>query len=378
MLDNIASVRQLVYRSEFEYRNLSTSYHRTGRITGGQGTKRSDLFRAAVHLQTKEKEKAMRFGNQPTTNRPPSPLPVQTALRLRREKYPALVVLLALTFLFSCSSTSRMAGPLTSFSAAVGDATVAAKSGIDTLQNADLDKSAYQASKAKELGEDLFTPFLTTGDVRQRLLVLDGLSMYATKMKQLSGLDRTADINKNFGDLNTNLGNLSKDISKIPDVKNPIPDGVLTAMVQIGQALVNLQVAEIRDKAITAALEKTDPYIGQACELIASEYSGPHGVLYDQLQHSYRTLETSDSEVFKSSKDSQARLKAAKDYGLLLKKKEVGVSLLNSIAESYRKIAKAHNALLLESKTGIKSDDALANLNSQIDYTKFLYTQLTK
>jgi hypothetical protein len=271
-----------------------------------------------------------------------------------------------------------MAGPLTSFSSAVGDATVVAKSGMDTLQTADLEKSAYEASKAKELGEALFTPFLTVGDVHQRLLVLDGLSMYASKMKQLAGLDKTADIKKNFDDLKTNLDNLSSDINKVPGVKNPVPSGVLDALVEIGRQLVNYEVAAMRDKAVTAALEKTDPHISQVCELMASEYSGPHGVFYDQLEFSYRTLEISDNEVFKSSKDSPAKLKAATDYASLIKKKTIGLFLLDSIAESFRRIARAHKAMLFEAKTGVKSEDALSALSNQIEYTKFIYAQLGK
>lgn len=315
---------------------------------------------------------------QRITSQPLSSKKRLTGLWVQRQKLFAIITLLLLTLISSCSSTSRMAGPLTAFSSATGEAAVATKAGIETLQNVDLEKSAHDASKKTELSERLFSPFLSIGDVHQRLLVLDALSMYATKMKQLAGIDKTEEIKKNFDDLGASLDSISKSIQNVPGVEHKLPDGVFEALAKIGQELVNLHVANIRDKAISAGLKKTDPLITQTCALIASEFSGPHGIFYDQLQTSYRTLQSSINETFKSSKDYQARSKASNDYGLLLKKKELGLALFDSIANSYLKIGKAHNAILLQAKENIKSDDALNNLTAQIEYTKFIYSQLVK
>jgi len=278
----------------------------------------------------------------------------------------------------SCASTSRMAGPLTSFSSATGEAVVASRAALDTIQTVDIEKSAYNAATENELSEKLFPPFLTIGDVQQRVLVLDALATYANKMKQLAGLNKSEEIKKNFADLKTNLDSLSKTIESVPGVTHKLPDGVLGALTLIGEGLVNLYVAHERDKTISDALEKTDPYIKKMCDLISSEYSNKHGTFYDQLQASYRTLQTSINEKFKSAKDKQGKLVAAREYGIIIKKKEIGLSLFASIGDSYTKIASAHNALLLQSTKNISSEDQLNALSAQIECTKFFYAQLVK
>ncbi len=320
----------------------------------------------------------MRLLSRRITYKPLSADTGQTGLQSQRSVFFVIVLLLLLSLTAACSSTSHMAGPLTAFSSATGDAAIATRAGIETLQNADLDKSAYNASKNSSLNEDLFPFFLSTGDVYQRLLVLDALSMYASRMKQLAGTDKLGDINRNFADLKTSLDSAAASIKKVSGVKNQLPEGVFEVLTGIGQVIVNLHVADIREKTISTALEKTDPFITRACELIASEYSGPHGLFYDQLQASYRTLQLSADDDFKSSSNAQAKLKVSREYGLLLKKKRLGLSLFDSIANSYLKIAGAHNAMLLQARDNIQSDDALNSLNAQIEYTKFIYSQLGK
>jgi hypothetical protein len=285
----------------------------------------------------------------------------------------SLVALVTLMLVSSCSSPStpsalRMADLLKNFSAMVEEASLKARAALDELENADVDKSAYKASNAKELGEDLFTPFLEDGDVEQRLLVFNGLSMYASSLKQLAGLNKTADINNAQKDLRTKLHDLSKDISKVADVKNPIPTGVLDAIAQIGQPQVNLEEADSQDKAVVVVMEAAAPDIGNVCKLISLDFSALHGIFHEQLQYSYRILETAANEVFKSSKDSQAKLKAARDYGLLLKKKKHGLGLLNSVALSYRKIAEAHENILHEAKSAVQPGDALDTLTRRMGY----------
>jgi hypothetical protein len=320
----------------------------------------------------------MKSIRQGPTNQFLNPRNLKTSLYRGRQTLRSILFAILALLISSCASTSRMADPLTIFSSATGEAAVATKAALDTIRTVDIEKSAYNASSKDELSEESFPPFLTIGDIQQRVLVLDALATYANKMKQLAGLNKSKEIKKNFADLKTNLDSLSQTIESVPGVNHKLPDGVLEALTLIGEELVNLYVAHVRNKAISDALEKTDPYIKKMCDLISSEYSNTHGTLYDQLQASYRTLQTSINEKFKTANNKQRKLAAAKEYGLLLKKKELGLALFASIADSYTKIASAHNALLLQSTKKISSEDQLKALSLQIECTKFFYVQLVK
>lgn len=304
---------------------------------------------------------------------------LRTSLYLRRHVWFGISFVIMVLLMSSCASTSRMAIPLTNFSTSVAETTVATKAALGTMQSVDMEKLAYEVStKPEKLSEKSFQWFMSSDDVYQRILVLDALAAYAGKMKELSGLDKNEDIKKNFSELKTNLDSISKTIETASNVSNKVPEGIVELIAQIGEGIVSLYVSQERDQAISEALGKTNPYIQQMCKLMSSEYSKEQrGIFYKQLENSYRKLEGPISKKFESAKEPE-KLSLAKEYGTLLRKKEISLKLLDSIGDSFNQIAAAHNALLLQSRQNINSDDQLSALNAQIETTKYFYSQLAK
>ncbi len=320
-------------------------------------------------------------------------------------KYSLAVLLTACAALLvqiSCSSTSKMAKPLSDFSAATSDTTTVTTSALSVVQSADQDAVVIKAAAAKltSLKEKDVPAFFHPNDLLQRQLALQALTTYAATLKTLSGVDRSADIQKSFASLKTSIDSTVATINKLnTDSKTQIPSGVVSGLVSLGSNLVIAYAAGQRDKAIRTALEKGDSAVTKICSLLAAELGPPHGGIYDQLQNDYRVQEEAadvsfraitnppaaegDSKPRDASKGS-ATLKPSdlassiKTFLGLNNKKEYSLALLGSLASSYRKIAQAHTALKLQSETGAKSDIQLRALSSEIDNVKFLYSQISK
>ena len=301
-----------------------------------------------------------------------------------------------------CSSTSKMAKPLGDFSAATSEASTVTTSALSIVQSADQDAVVTKASAAKltSLKEKDVPAFFHPNDLLQRQLALQALTTYAATLKTLSGVDKSADIQKSFDSLKTSMESTVTTINKLnTDSKTQIPSGVVSGLVSLGSNLVIAYAAGERDKAIRTALEKSDSNVAKICRLLAAELGPPHGAIYDQLQNDYRTQEEAADVNFRAianppaqegnSKPKDASTPGAapkpselapsiKTFLSLNNKKEYSLALLGSLASSYRKIAQAHTALKLESETGAKSDLQLRALSSEIDNVKFLYSQLSK
>jgi hypothetical protein len=314
--------------------------------------------------------------------------------RTKNADYNSLPLLIggcaALLVLVGCSSTSRMAKSLADFSAATADATTSTTVALSIVQSADQDEEVLKASKGGSLKEPDIQPFFRPSDLLQRQLTLQALSTYAAGLKTLAGTDRSADIQKSFDSLKTSLDSSVTTINKlVPDSKTQIPSGVVSGLVALSSNLVIAYQAHERDTAIRTVLENSDSTVTKICRLLASELE-PHGPIYDQLKGAYRAQEESVTDTFVTAiKEAAAKtppqtLKPgdlapqAKTFVGLTNKKEYSLALLNSLALSYRKIARAHTALKLESETGAKANLQLRALSSEIDNVKFLNSQIPK
>ena len=330
---------------------------------------------------------------------------MKTAHERHDAKYPLGLLLIACAALLvpiSCSSTSKMAKPLGDFSAATSDAATVTTSALSIVQSADQDAVVTKAAAAKltSLKEKDVPAFFHPNDLLQRQLALQTLTTYAATLKTLSGVDKSADIQKSFDSLKTSIDSTVTTINKLnTDSKTQIPSGVVSGLVSLGSNLVIAYAAGERDKAIQTALEKSDTNVTRICSLLAAELGPPHGAIYDQLQNDYRTQEEAADVSFReitnpSLQEGDSKPKDASKQSAMLKpselapsikmflslnnKKEYSLALLGSLASSYRKIAQAHTALKLESETGAKSDLQLRAVASEIDNVKFLYSQLSK
>jgi hypothetical protein len=294
-----------------------------------------------------------------------------------------------------------MAKSLGDFSAATSDTATVTTSALSIVQSADQDAVVTKASAANltSLKEKDVPAFFHPNDLLQRQLALQALTTYAATLKTLSGVDKSADIQKSFDSLKTSMESTVATINKLnTDSKTQIPSGVVSGLVSLGSNLVIAYAAGERDKAIRTALEKSDSTVTRICSLLAAELGPPHGAIYDQLQNDYRIQEETADVSFRAianppqegdSKPKDASKPSAmpkpselapsiKMFLSLNNKKEYSLALLGSLASSYRKIAQAHTALKLESETGAKSDLQLRALSSEIDNVKFLYSQLSK
>jgi hypothetical protein len=293
--------------------------------------------------------------------------------------------------LTSCATSSKMAKPLSQFSNAATDATTITASALTVVQNADQDEGVINASKLTELKERDVPEFFRPEDLLQRQLVLQGLANYATALKTLSGLDRSADIQKSFDSLKTSMESTVATINKLDTGSTPIPSGVVSGLVSLGSNVIIAYSVGEREKAIRTALEKSDSTVGEICSLLASELR-PGRSIYKQLEHAYRTQEEAITDNFKAisspkpDKDGKTPPPAkpsdlapyAKTFIGIRTKKENSLALLSSLASAYRGIAEAHTALKIESETGAKSEVQLVQLSAAIDRVKFFYTQATK
>jgi len=317
----------------------------------------------------------------------------------------------ALLVSISCSSTSKMAKPLSDFSAATSEITTVTTSALPMVQAADQDEVVLKASQGTSLKEKDIPEFFRPNDLLQRQLTLQALSTYAATLKALSGVDRSADIQKSFDSLKTSIDSTVTTINKLnTDSKTQLPSGVVSGLVSLGSSLVIAYASAERDKAIRTALEKSDSTVTKICRLLAAELER-HGVIYDQLEYAYQKQEESASDSFQAtvqsfnaSGDSETKDTSkpsatpepnatpkpratpkpsdlapyVKTFLGLRNKKEYSLALLGSLASSYRKLAQAHTALKLQSETGAKSDIQLRALSSEIDNVKFLYSQVSK
>jgi hypothetical protein len=320
-----------------------------------------------------------------------------------------LVVCATFPVLVCCSSTSKMSKPLTDFNAATTETTTVTTSVLAVVQTADQEEAVLKASKLKVLKERDIPEFLRPNDLLQRQLTLQALSTYTITLKTLAGVDRSADIQKSFDSLKTSIDSTVTTINKLStDSKTQIPSGVVSGLVSLGSNLVIAYAAAEREKAIRAALEKSDSTVAKICRLLASELE-PHGVIYDELKHAYQAQEEEAIDSFQSVVDSASsggndkgkdaskpgetpNPSATVKFGStpkpselapyakallgLRNKKEYSLALLGSLASSYRKLAQAHTALKLQSETGTKSDLQLRALISELDNVNFFQSQI--
>src|ERR1017187_118600 len=309
-----------------------------------------------------------------------------------REAFLLASILAAFAVLLtSCATTSKMAKPLNQFSNAATDATTITASALTVVQNADQDEGVIKASKLTSLKEKDVPEFFRPEDLLQRQLVLQALGNYATTLKTLSGVDRSADIQKSFDSLKTSIESTVTTINKLDTGSTPIPSGVVSGLVSLGSNVVIAYSVGEREKAIRTALERSDSTVKEICALLASELR-PGRPIYDQLQRAYRTQEEAISDNFeaisspKPDKDGKTPPAAkpsdlapyAKTFIGIRTKKENSMALLSSLASGYRGIVEAHTALKIESEPGAKSEIQLRQLSAAIDRVKFFYAQATK
>jgi hypothetical protein len=286
-----------------------------------------------------------------------------------------------------------MAKPLSDFSTASSDTTTVTTSALTIVQSADQDETVLKASKLSSIKEKDIPELFRPEDLLQRQLTLQALSSYATTLKTLSGVDRSADIQKSFDSLKTSIDSTVTTINKLnTGSQTPIPPGVVSGLVSLGSNLVIAYSVGEREKAIRTALEKSDNTVTKICNLLAAELDS-HGVIYDQLKHAYQTQEESAIDNFEAistpkKADGDPKPSAtpkpsdlapyAKALVGLRNKKENSLALLSSLAASYRKLAQAHTALKVQSQNGATADLQLRELSAQIDSVKFFYAQTTK
>lgn len=299
---------------------------------------------------------------------------------------------------FGCASGSKMAKPFGDFSAATSDATTATTTALSLAQSVDQESQAIEQMRTppEELKENVVKPIFRPNDLLQRQLALQGLAAYATTLKTLAAVDRSADIQKSFDSLKTSLDSTANNINSLAgNSKEPIPSGVVSGLVSLGSILAKSYALEERDKAIRSALEKSDGKVAKICGLLSGELS-PGGPIYDQLKHDFNTQEEAAADKYKLARNPPAEANAKgqgeakpptpppdlsplfKAYVDIIKKKEYSLAMLTSLATSYRRIAQAHNALKVQSETGVASSAQLSALSVEIDNVKFLNGQLAK
>ena len=319
----------------------------------------------------------------------------------------------ALFISVGCTTTSKMAKPLSDFSVATTDATTVTTFALSIVQAADQEEAIINASKLTELREEDVLPVFRPNDLLQRQLTLQALSTYAATLKSLSGVDRSADIQKSFDSLKTSMESTATSITKLSEAsKAPIPSGVVSSLVALGSIPVVAYSVGEREKAIRTALQTNDNAIAGICRLLAAELE-PRGMIYKQLQHAYRRQEEAAIDSFKAAAAPKANEGApekgkptppdqapngeakdqnkppaapkpselapiAKTFIGVRNKKEYSLALLSSLASTYRKLAHAHTALKAQSETGAKSDIQLKALAVEIDNVKFFYSQIPK
>src|SRR5438046_2737912 len=96
-----------------------------------------------------------------------------------------------------CASTSKMAKPLTDFTAATTEAMRVTTAALTTVQAVDQDSQAIERSLAEKTPQSLreqdVKQILRPDDLLQRQLALQALSTYAATLKALSTVDKSAD-----------------------------------------------------------------------------------------------------------------------------------------------------------------------------------------
>jgi hypothetical protein len=326
----------------------------------------------------------------------------------------------ALFISVGCTTTSKMAKPLSDFSTATSDTTTVTTSALLMAQAADQERTIVVAAKKTDLTtlqEPDVPQFFAPNDLLQRQLALQALSTYAATLKTLSGVDRSADIQKSFDSLKTSMESTAGSITKLSQTSQaPIPNGVVSGLVSLGSNVAVGHMVGKREQAIRTALETNDKTVTKICRLLASELK-PNGEIYDQLERAYVTQEEFASETFtaavtpKPSDEAKDEAKSTpppkpsngapsgdakekakppaplkpsdrvpliKTYVGLINKKEYALALLNSLASAYRKLAQAHTALMVQSESGTKSDLQLKSLTAEIESVKFFYSQIPK
>jgi len=295
-----------------------------------------------------------------------------------------------------------MAKPLGDFSSATSDTTTTTSSVLSVVQAVDQDSQAIEAAKnpPASLKEKDVHPIFGPNDLLQRQLALQSLATYAATLKSLSGVDRSGDIQKSFDSLKTSIDASVNTINELAtDSKTKIPSGVVSGLVSLGGNLVKDYAAHEREKAIRFALERSDATVAKICGLLADELSPGMPKIYDQLETDYGTQEEAADKKYKSARasalaEADSKLKDEtktgapatppdltpyfKSFAVLKAKKDYSLALLKSLASAYHKIAEAHNALKIQSETGVKSSPQLRALSSEIDNAKFLYSQIPK
>jgi hypothetical protein len=281
-------------------------------------------------------------------------------------------------------STSKMAKPLSDFSAAISEATTVTTSALSIVQAVDQDYAVLRASRGTSLKEKDIPGFLHPNDLLQRQLALETLSTYAVSLKTLSDADRSADIHKSFDALKTSIDSTVATINKLnTQSTRQVSNDLASDLISLSSNLAIAYNRGGRDKAIRTALEEKDKTVTRICDLLANEF-GHHGVIYDQLENDYRAQEEAASERFQEVVDAAKTPKPSdltphvRTFVGLMNKKEYLLALLESLASSYQKIAQAHTALKVQSENGAKSDVQLKALSSEINKLKFLSSQVSK
>lgn len=303
---------------------------------------------------------------------------------------PGFRAFLFATLIFSallcgCGTSSELVKSTEEFSVSCVKATDVTRVGLENFVTLDREKSAVQAADKKEtLSEGLFRPFLKQEALQARYEALEALGAYAYALYELASLDVAEEVNKTARDFKRKLDSISGLLRPTTGSNENFQRDASSIVESLGNVVLQAAINKKKDDALKSVLPGANESVRKLCMLIASEFKAPNketktkGVLYRQMEYSYRELQQSIDERFKAASATKEKVELAKEYGELFHDKQVTCEFFESIGRSFDKIAKAHAELAKQATQGTSAQAALTSLVVEIRRLVALYKELQK
>jgi hypothetical protein len=295
-------------------------------------------------------------------------------------RIPARLVAGGFIFLAAgCATLSTGEKPLASFSFLVSGTTNATTTAFALIQEADVDQLTARASTKSALKEREFDFLLHPQDLLQRRLVLQALSDYAAKLKELSRVEDPRELQSEIRSLAVSLDSSAASIHRLAGSPRPAPSGLAGALADIAQSLAALSAVSSREEAIGRILRGNNTRIRRLCGLLASELEAPDGLFYDQVQKAYRDLQRQTASRFTAAgKDEAKKERQARQYAEMLRRREMTLAYLSALGSAYRKMGAAHAALDAHYQQRHDPSAALEAFSAELQKLKVFASQLGK
>lgn len=293
--------------------------------------------------------------------------------------------LFSLWLLAGCAS-APLAGPTTSFVAGVTQAQNTTVEINNALMASDLTREANLLAANPSLEIQDYQPFISSGNLAKRVMVLQGLLDYATALKNLANLNVQTNTQTAADNLVADLNSTTNSIKTLTGQNTTEITGICDALVQVGSFVVQGIESRKRDDALKYVLENNQNNINDICGILAremdskiqlgSKYNLVSSVIYDELDTDFSMQERALHTQFQSTTNNVTKLTISTAFVSLLQKRDFTLKLCTAAAELYKDLADAHNALMQQAKNGVSSKATFDTLATQIKIVSLYLDQL--